>query len=240
MLQLTNYFLIHVPHVYDEGIVAGISKMNRHIYIDRERDRYERKITKGTIYQVPIGYTEDKLMPLDLGLPAPKFYIGHDDIQRKMNEGMDWDNRQYNPSSRNDLDWLTYADYGALIACNQGDTVYFHPRVTEEENLFATNETGLIFKAGVLDLFFAAGTAQGGYVIVAPHEAEKEIGGIQLSTDTEFQLGHGTVKHVSKGSSLKQGEVVYFLENADYQVEIEGEIVFAMREDEIILKACSV
>ena len=67
-LQLVDAFLIAVPSVYDEGD-GEIKQTNTAFFIEKERDRYERKVTKGIIHRMPVGYSEERHNPLDEGIP---------------------------------------------------------------------------------------------------------------------------------------------------------------------------
>ena len=53
MVILLDHFVIAVKAVWDEGS-GGIRKMNPAFFIDKERDRYERKLTSGIILNKPL------------------------------------------------------------------------------------------------------------------------------------------------------------------------------------------
>ena len=233
MIRLLDHFVIAVKAVWDEGS-SGIRKMNPAFFIDKERDRYERKLTSGIILNKPLVYRETPHMPLDPGIPTPRRYVSHDDIQAMVMQGYPWGQEQYNPSTNeNVFSYVTVADYGRMIDVKIGSTVYFHPSVTEEDNYLGEHDGMALFKAAVTEIVFSDGIPQGGYVILKPMAMEQAS--LITSLDPEDSEKLGTVAYARSGSEFTTGMLVMFVDNANWEFWIEGERYYAMREDEIIL-----
>jgi len=236
MIQLFDYHLIKIDSVYDQRPTeTGLIRLNAAWYREeKELDRYERKLLTGTIAQVPIGYTETNFMPIDPGIPNPKIFIGHDIINNQRNIGYDWSNAQYHPGEKEMIDFETIAEWGAKIDARLGEKCYFHPSVTEAENFV---EEGL-YRCAVHELICVIRDGrpvpQGGYVLIKPivdEQLESETGLI-TKLEGENDLAYGTVAYSS--GDIKEGEKVIFLEYSDWKLNIEGEELFAMREEEVL------
>lgn len=237
MLKLLDHFIIAVPSILDEGNDAGgLKKYNAAYFIDKERDRFERKLRKGTILAVPIAFREINHMPIDPGLPTPRLFIGHDAIEQKINDGYRWSNAQYNPSATEGFDYVTVADYGRMITAKVGDEVYFHPRVTEDENYHGRDGDLLLYRAPVTDLICIEEMPQGGHIIVEPVAKQKEMDGILLNVDDEDVLLEGIVKFCRPGCGLELGSRVFFQHDSNWDFWIGADRYFAMLEENILLK----
>lgn len=237
MIRLLNYFIIALDNIWDEGDVDGLIYMNANHYIDQERDRFERKVKKGIIYNAPIGYSNDKFMPIDPGAPNPKIFIGHDGIQLQVNQGYEWSNAQYNPSTCPGYKYLTRGDYAKMLTGKKGDEVYFHPRVTEPEN-FLKEENGLqLYRADVTDLILIGDIPQGGWLLVKPHLEDNERDGMVISLEDQDKMLEGTVKYCRAGSGLNVGDEVIFQEDANWDFMIGDERLYAMMEEDVFLVA---
>lgn len=255
MIRLLDQFLIAVPNIWDEGDVAGVKTLNPAIFIDKERDRYERKVLKGIVYSAPIGYSEEPHMPVDPGIPNHKLFVGHDAIHGMINQGYRWGNEKYHPGAKERFEYLTRGDYGRLITAKAGDDIYFHPSVTEEENYHGDIEGYKLYRAQVHELIAVVShlpwgdkfsgahltsvMPQGFYTLIEPHAEDKEAGGLILSSEDSDRALEGTVRYAREGSIVKPGEFVYFKEGADWALMIEDQRLFAMLEEDILLTACS-
>ncbi len=238
MIKLFDYHIIKIDSVYDQRPTeSGLIRLNAAWYREeKEMDRYERKLLSGTIAQVPIGYTEAPFMPIDPGIPNHKIYVGHDIIMNQRNIGYEWSNAQYHPGMKESIDFETIAEWGAKIDARQGEKCYFHPSVTEKENLV---EEGL-YRCAVHEIICVVRDGrpvpQGGYILIKPNieeELESESGLI-TKLEGEADLVYGTVAY--SAGELKPGQDIVFLEYSDWKVNIEGEELFAMREEDILLK----
>lgn len=231
-IQLLDCFLIAVPRVYDEGD-GPIKHTNVAYFIEKERDRYERKIRKGTIYQVPVGFSEEKHDPIDEGIPNYKRFIGHDAIQQKINEGYKWGNETYHPGAKEGWNYVSREDYGRLITAKIGDQVYFHPSVTEPENYITEINGQEIYRAQVHELISVGNATQGFYILVQPIDEVNETG---LSLDPKDKMLEGRVRYCRDGSPVKPGDYVFFQEGSDWVFEVNEERLFAMLEENILMK----
>lgn len=240
MIHLFDHFIIKVDSVYDERPAeSGLIKINHAFYIEKERDRFERKLLCGTVQAVPFGYSTGNYMPVDCGVPPYKLYIGHDAIQRQVNMGYkDWEDFQnyYHPGLKESFDFLSMEHYGRMIDAKVGEKVYFHPSVTEEENYMSPG----VYRANGDKLICVVGDTirpQAGYVLVEPHfDTQMEESGFIIRAESEVKLLEGTVRYARPGSDLVEGDFILHMEDANWEIIIEGVKYYAMKEDEVFLK----
>lgn len=234
---LYDHFLISVNKVFDDREVGNLIGRNNAWYIDQERDRYERKIRKGLVIAKPMGYTETNYQPIDPGVPNHRIYVGHDALQELANVGRKSATIQYYPSTKEQIDFISLADIGAMVDVEVGETVYFHPNVTEPENLHEEREDCLIYKA-LPDALICVGTRmQAGWVLVEPHlDSTVTDTGLLLSIEPVHKLLEGTIRHIRNRPSMKPGDHVFFQDDSNWEYEVEGVMYYAMKEDNIWLK----
>ena len=243
MIARFDYHIICIDRVYDDRETAtGLIRLNAGWYrTEKEMDRYERKLLSGTIAEVPIGYSEKEYMPLDPGVPNPMLFIGHDAIQKQINIGNPWGNEKYHPGLKEKLEFMTIAEYGALIDAQVGEKVYFHPSVTESENLIKEEDGKTYYLAAVDQIICVVTDAgirpQGGFVLIEPHyEEEMERSGLIVELESVPKAQEGTVRYARADAEMKPDDHVLYLTDADWSIEIEGKTYYAMREEEITMK----
>lgn len=232
-MQLMDYYILTVDNVWDEREEGGLITQNAARYIDQDRDRFERKRLYGRIEAVPIKLTGKPHQPLDPGNPNYRLHVGHDVIQERINEGLpdylNWE-QFYNTAIRENLEFLSLKDYPCDVQV--GETVIFHPGVTEPSNLIDKNKywcrPDQIIAACRETL-----VPQANYVLVDPIELPSSAGGFILDIESQFDLLRGIVRFSS--GVLRPGQMIGFIENADWSIEIDGHRYFAMRDDEIML-----
>lgn len=241
LIYLLDHFIIQVPSVYDERPGEfGLIKINHAFYIDKERDRFERKLLFGTIIAAPMGYSDSDYMPVDSGIPNYKLFIGHEAIQRQVNIGhKEWGEKYehyYHPGRKECFDFLTMQHYGDMIDAKVGDTVYFHPSVTEEENYISDR----IYRANGDKLICVVGEQirmQAGYMLVDPHFDEQlEESGFIIKSAGEAKMLEGTIRHIRTGAELKEGDSIIFQDDANWDLEVEGKKYYAMKEEDALMR----
>lgn len=248
-MRLVDNYVIKVDNVWEETVVEGIQLLNHHLYIDKERDRLERKRIYGTVEQLPAGFSGKMHQPIDPGWPNPRLAVGHDLIQTKVNQGMDdyhtdWE-KYYNLASKEDLEYTTLADYPCDVEI--GEKVYFHPSVTEEENevgpglfkcrpdqLFCVVES--LFRAGIdpysgdskpLISTHTRFRMQSFHLLVEPIEEDIQI---LEEINEEKKMYQGIVRH-----GALQGQKIWFQVDANWEVEIEGVVYYVMTEEDVFV-----
>lgn len=247
-MQLVDHYIIRVDNVWEETVVEGIQLLNQHLYIEKERDRFERKRLYGTVEQLPAWFSGKMHQPIDPGWPNPRLAVGHDLIQMKVNQGMedyhtDWE-KYYNLAAKEDLEYTTLADY--LCDARIGEKVYFHPSVTEEENevgpglykcrpdqIFCVVESW--FKGIDFNSYNHHQTIytehrfrmQSFHLFVEPIEEEVQI--LQEISE-EKKMFQGIVRHGSL-----QGQKIWFQVDANWEVEIEGIVYYVMTEEDVFV-----
>lgn len=234
-MTLYDHYLIQIPKVFDELETNGIIGRNTAWYIEQERDRYARKVRKGLVIAKPHAFTEDSYQPIDPGVPNPRVYLGHDQIQEMRNAGRK-SLPEYYPSARERIDWLSLADIGRLVDVEVGEEVWFHPNVSEPENLHQELEIGNVYKAFPDVLICANGRMQAGWVFVEPIQENNEVDGFVLSVEPEHKMLEGIVRNIRNRPDLRIGDHVYFQENSNWEYEVDGKLYFAMKEENIWMK----
>lgn len=239
--------IIRIDSVWDDRPVEGIVPMNAAYWtVDKEMDRYERKLLQGTVEAIPMGYSETQYNPLDSGLPPARLFVGHDAIQLQRNYGRkDWGREKYHPGLKERYEYMTVSEYGAMIDLRVGEKVYFHPSVTEPENrledkLYLATVDQLI--CGVYYGYEVTGGTtktyirpQGGFVLIEPvMDTQLESSGIIIKQEAEAVLLEGIVRHTRPGSGLEEGERIYYQEYSDWALKIEGTVYYAMLEENVV------
>jgi len=229
---LHDHYLISVPKVFDDlESETGIIGRNIHWYIDEERDRYSRKVRKGVVIAKPTSFSEGLYQPIDPGVPNGTVYIGHDQIQEARNMGRG-NLPKYNPSTKETIDYISLADIARLVDVEVGEEVYFHPNVTEPDNLHAEG----VYKALPDQLICVGHRMQAGWVLVEPVAEDVTSDGFITSVDAGTKLLQGIVRHIRNKPDLKPGDHVFFQEDSNWEYEVEGVTYFAMKEENIWLK----
>ncbi len=230
--MIHDHYLISVPEVFDDlRTETGLIGRNVHWYIDAERDRYARKIRKGIVIAKPTSFSEGLYQPIDPGVPNHRMYMSHDAIQEMANAGR----KQlpaYYPTCRERIDFISLADIARLVDVEVGEEVYFHPNVTEPENLHSEG----IYKA-LPDALISVGTRmQAGWVYVEPIMEETVADGLIKSIDAESKLLEGIVRHIRLRPDLRAGDHVCFQHDSNWEYEVNRVTYFAMREENIWMK----
>lgn len=234
-MTLTDYFLISIPKVFDDlQTDTGLIGRNNVWYIDKERDRYSRKIRNGKVVALPMGYSDGNYSPIDPGVPNHRIYLGHDAIQASVNMGRN--PKAYYPGSKEQIDFKSLADIGALVDVQIGEMVYFHPNVTEPDNVHQELEGETIYRC-LPDVLICVGTRmQAGWVLVEPHAAESVVDGFIVSVEPVSKMLEGTVAHIRDREHLKAGDHVYFQLDSNWEYEVDGNVYFAMRDENVWMK----
>jgi co-chaperonin GroES (HSP10) len=241
---LRDYFLVAVDQMYEKMTTkAGIQVLNDAWIEEKERYRFQHKRIYGVVTSVPRGYSLTNVAPIDMGEPNPQLYVGHDIISEMRARGYDWDrDHYYHPGMAEKYAMVTLQDYGAKSTVKVGDKVYFNPIVTEEENFIEGQHRSGVFKIRVDHIFCTVVDGvihpQGGYVLVeANMESWEDITtpmGIIKKPAPEAKVCEGWIRHVTAGSELTPGELIYYIKDADWGVKIEGKEYFVMMEKEIL------
>ncbi len=238
-MKLVDNYIIRVDNVWEEKTIGQLQILQSRLYIDKERDRFERKRLYGTIEQLPAWFSGKNHQPIDPGWPNPRLHVGHDLIQTKINQGQtdyhaDWE-KYYNLATKPDLKYLTLADYPCDARI--GEKVYFHPSVTEEENEIGEGlyrcRPDQIFLV-VEELVTSIATShrfrmQAFHLLVEPIIEEQ---GFIEEIDEEKKMFQGIVRH----GSLKD-QKIWFQVDANWEVEIEEVVYYVMKEEDVFVVA---
>lgn len=79
--------------------------------------------------------------------------------------------------------------------------------------------------------------AKNNYVLLNRHIPENERGGLSIPDVAKRKPQTGDILSVGKlvaDKTIKEGQVAYFHQTAGFELEIEREIVFVLREQDVI------
>jgi len=237
MIFLEDYFIVRPDSFYAEKKTAtGLETLNTAWIMRGDRDENEFKCLKGTIIASPIGYSLNRYSPIDRGLPNHRLFISHDRLQYRENTGANIEKTPYHPGMMLDFKYLSFQDYAQRVTAKKGDQVYFHPHVTEQENLFPDGT----YKVRVDQLICTLDPIcpQGQYVLIQPvMESEDEItmGGFQIKIEAQVKALQGIVRYTNNGM-VSAGDHVIFEEASDWEVDIEGEKFYVMQMENLLMK----
>ena len=126
----------------------------------------------------------------------------------------------------------------------KGDKVYFHHFCIDEkmasefggENIYKINYEQIycFIRDGKITMTMD-------YVFVEPVQLEDKIGNIYIQSKESVK--RGKVKHANQFSindGFKNGDEILFIKNANYDMIIEGERLFRMKNSEILAKTSGI
>lgn len=130
------------------------------------------------------------------------------------------------------------------ITIKKGDKVYFHHFCIDEKVSSEFGE-GNIYKVNYEQIYCYIRdgkiTMTMDYVFVEPVQLEDKIGNIYIKSKESVK--RGKVKHTnqfSKDDGFKNGDEVLFIKNANYDMIIEGERFFRMKNSDILAKTTGI
>tara|TARA_R110002012_G_scaffold268958_1_gene452982 strand:- start:1647 stop:2228 length:582 start_codon:yes stop_codon:yes gene_type:complete len=124
------------------------------------------------------------------------------------------------------------------LTLKEGDKVYFHHHCIDEKMSSSFGGEN-IYKVHYDQLYCYVRdekiTMLQDYVFVEPIQLEDKIGLIYI--ESKESVKRGKVKHCnqfSKDDGFKNGDEIIFIKNANYDMNIEGEKLFRMKNNEIL------
>tara|TARA_R100001463_G_scaffold23312_1_gene56005 strand:+ start:917 stop:1489 length:573 start_codon:yes stop_codon:yes gene_type:complete len=126
------------------------------------------------------------------------------------------------------------------ITLKEGDRVYFHHHVIDErmasqfggENIYKVNYDQIYcyVRDGKI-------TMTQDYVFVKPTQTEDKIANIYIESKESTKKGEvAHTNQFSKDDGFAVGDEIVFIKNANYDMIIEGERLFRMKNNEILCK----
>lgn len=136
---------------------------------------------------------------------------------------------------------------GVGLDIKEGDTVYCHHFLTQDENEVKFYEQELVYKIFWSDIYCRVRNDKLKMLyywnfVEQKMEDEKDFttdSGIVIKPHMEEIELHGYVKHMNKGMrelGLKEGDEVVFSENSEYDMDIMGKKLMRMRNVDILAK----
>lgn len=232
-----DFYIVELEQIWDvERTKSKIITLNdAHIDSRAKNDDWERNKFKriyGTLIRAPRGFSGQRINPVETGSPQPRIYIGHDLIQEKINEGFDWNNRNYHPGMLDNFQFTTTEDYGNLVDAKEGERVFVNPMALEPDHFIGTGEGGKPhFKVRVDDILGAGSPVrgQGGWVWVYPEKETWE----ELTTDsgiiTKSSLGYKKLR-----GKLSTGESIYFQTNSEWPFMVDGVEMYCTESENVL------
>ncbi len=244
MQILHDYFLVELDRLFEtQETKSGLLPLNEEWVQPNQEDRNIYKRIYGTVVSVPRGFTSLKIDPIDPGHPNHRLFIGHDIIQHNVNEGYKWSNDNYHPGTVDNYEFVTIEDVARLVNVNVGDRIYAHPNVFEGENAMWKKDGKYTFRVRVDEIICSVVNgvirAQGLHTILDPvWEKDSDIiskGGLFIKPQAEKKPNQGILLYGREG--LPVGELVFFMQDADWTLGIEGKEVYVIKEDELLCSA---
>jgi len=242
---IQDYFIVEIESRYNERKTkSGIILLNTAWIDDTDMDRNEHKRICGKVLSVPQAFSDTAYRAIDDGMPAYHKYVGHDDIVVRINEGYrNHADKSYYPSTFDKYDVVTMADISKMVDVQAGDTVYFMPQVTEDENMLEKEKGREVYRMCVTDLICVVRDGkiitQGEWILVKPKkDTWEEIttkAGIITKSKLENKWLLATIEH-SHHEGRNVGDLIVYLPNADCPVKIEDEDYFVMPAQDVIGK----
>lgn len=254
MRELFNYFTVAVEKEFEDGeSESGIIQLNAS-WIDKEEgDRFKYKRLYGVCISGPYGFDDTVSSVVDPGIPEPKAYVTSDQIDARVKTGDRlWSRNDYNPSTWSGYEVNTLEDYAKRVNVRPNEKIYFMETVTEPENYLGKNDAGhLLYRCRVDQIicsiredFENPGSnkpvMQGNWVLVEPDmESWDEItteSGIIMKSAPEAKPLRAVIKHITRNETLAPGDLIYYLPDSNWGLNVEGIEYFGIKDKEIILK----
>lgn len=188
----------------------------------------------GEIISLPTKISNLPLKEISVGRPQPKAYVSSEIIETYPG----FEKSDYNPSTYEpqyirlcDLPFTgmvgqrAYVHYDALTEDNQVEPLLYKVRI--DSIICTVDSAGLIYM-------------QTGHTLIAPDmQTEEDIKtptGIFMQANVNPKPLRGWVIHVRNDNELglKGGENIYYMLNADWEVEIENKTYYVIKEEDII------
>lgn len=241
MQIIHDFIILELDRLFDVREEGGLITLNEAYVQHGERDRNIYKRISGIVTSLPRGYSDLKIDPVDPGVPNYKIYVGHDVIQERVNEGYKWDRENYYyPGSTESYEFRSMQDVDPHVDVRIGDTVYVHPNQLEEENALWKKDGKYYFRVRVDEILCAVRDgqiiAQGQHVLVKPNmEKESDLiqGGLQIKPQAEAKPLQGFIFSCRPEFCIP-GVLVFFIEDSEWLITIEGIPVYVMKEEQIM------
>lgn len=262
MQLIRDYYLIYIDQLFESSTTkSGIITSNTAVVNEETEERSAHKRRYGIVLEVPAGFSDESVMFIDPGLPAPKAYISHEYIQSKRNAGhragkRNYDEKMYQPCMFNHYESITCADIGKMVDIKAGERVYFTENATERERFMGRHNDGFMYAVRVDEIQAAVRESpifegyssfkkkriimQGGWVLVKVNmETWQDIttpSGVIMKVAPEAIPLQGTIVEVSHRPDLKPGDKILFECEADAPCTVEGQEYVIMRDEDVLVK----
>lgn len=238
--------MMTVDQRYETAISpSGIITLNTAWINDETVERFAYKRLYGTIVGCPQIFSEQVVMPVDPGYPAPKKHISGEYIQKMRNAGYKhYDNRFYSCAGMDDFDKITVADIAADTDIRKGDKCYFPPTITEPSNRIGDYGGKEMYKISVEEIICIVRNGeiltQGPWCLVEPDmEDWSDImtkAGIVKKPKPEARIMRGHLRHSQKLNGAEIGDLIVYAQGCDWTIKIEGKEYYAIQREDILVK----
>lgn len=254
MRELFNYYTVAIEKEFEDGeSESGIIQLNAK-WIDKEEgDRFKYKRLYGDCISGPVGFDDTAVSVVDPGVPEPKVYVTHEQIDARVKTGDRlWSRNDYNPSTWEGFEVKTLEEYATRVNVRENEKIYFMETVSEPENYLGKDDAGrLLYRCRVdqiicviRDDFENPGqkkpVMQGNWVLVEPDmETWADItteGGVIMKVAPEAKPLRAFIKHIGPNAVLSPGDLIYYLPDSNWGITVEGIEYFGIKTQEIILK----
>lgn len=255
MRELQDYYTVAIDKLYETGEPEKkiITLNDADISEDQDARRMLYKRLYGTIISGPMGFGTTIVDAIDAGIPEPKAYVNHDFIEARVKTGdRTWGRKDYNPSTYDGYKLVLMEDYVSQVNVRDGDKVYFMETVTEPENaLGRTHDGKLIYRLRADSIICSVRPdilnpgknkiiMQGTWVLVEPDmETWEEItskAGVIMKVAPQAKYLRATIRHIQPDQQAKPGDLIYYIPDSNWGINVEDVEFFGIREKEILMR----
>jgi co-chaperonin GroES (HSP10) len=246
MTILEDAYIVLVDKQYESTeSAAGIISMNT-AYIDpQEEGRHQHKRVYGQVLACPSRFSDKVVNLIDIGMPPPSNFIGHEYIQSKSSQGMSLSALpSYCPSTFEGYPEVTVADIAKNTDIQRFDRVYFDYLCTSDQNYLGDHQGSPMYRIDVDKIFAAIRKGdiimQAGWTLVEPDmedwEDIKTPSGIYKKPSPEAKHLLGFVRHMQPRTDLSIGDRIVYINDADAPLKVEGKDFYCMHRSEILCR----
>lgn len=265
MQIIQDYFIVLLDKKYNSDTTeSGIIKINEAYLEEWAEAHLKHRRQFGIIINAPAQFSDTVVDVILPGPPEPRLFVSSEHIMNMENLGYT-KVPQYYPSSYDEFTSVTLLDIARKTDIRAKDKVYFDYLATDEKNFLGPHKGGLLYMVRVDQIYCVVRDGkiipQGEWCLVKPDmETWEDITSpkgvimkaapgakfvAEYDENSEY-IGHkmiiegkylnGFVHSIRDRADLKVGDKILYQRNADYTVVIEGEQLYVMKEEDILVK----
>jgi co-chaperonin GroES (HSP10) len=265
MKIIQDYFMVLLDQKYNSDVTeSGILTLNPAYMEEWAEAHLKHRRQFGKVISAPLQFTDTVVDVTLPGGPEPRLFVSSEHIGEMVNAGYTRI-PQYYPSSYDEFPAITLLDIAQKTDIRPGDKVYFDYLATDEDRILGPHKDGILFMIRVDEIYCVVRDGkiipQGEWCLVRPDmetweditspsgvimkaapgakfEAQKDENNefIGYKMVIEGKYLQGFIEHIRPRPDLKAGDKILYQRNADYTVIIEGEPLYVMKEEDVLIK----